>query len=176
MTKTTKESLSKSVFERRTCNPGSESFSPLSCHDASKFEVLSVFSLEETICRDVQWQARIYTTWPSFPFTCRLLFIISTHKLVVSRNFLSNKNCFELFLSAHFLFWEILNLNLTFVVCRLPYTQSLNSLIFGHNYCSRMQKILFRRVDVCRYGKETFLLKPPKVKVWLGVSYKKKLP
>ena len=61
-------------------------------------------------------------------------------------------------------------------VCRLPYTRSLNSLIFGHNYCSRMQKILFRRVDVCRYGKETFLLKPPKVKVWLGVSYKKKLP
>ena len=24
--------------------------------------------------------------------------------------------------------------------CRLPYTRSLNSLIFGHNYCPRMQK------------------------------------
>ena len=69
----------------------------------------------------VKRQTRIFTTWPSFLFTCRLLFIISTHKLVVSRNFI-HKNCFELFLSAHFLFWEILNLNvsnvrLTFGVC-----------------------------------------------------------
>ena len=37
----------------------------------------------------VKRQTRICTTWPSFPFTCRLLFIISTHKLDVSRNFLS---------------------------------------------------------------------------------------
>ena len=29
--------------------------------------------------------------------------------------FLMHTNCFELFLSAHFLFWEILNLSLTFV-------------------------------------------------------------
>ena len=28
------------------------------------------------------------------------------------------KNCFKLFLSAHFSFWKFLNLNLTFVVCR----------------------------------------------------------
>ena len=32
----------------------------------------------------VKRQTRICTTWPSFSFTCRLLFIISTHKLVVS--------------------------------------------------------------------------------------------
>ena len=63
----------------------------------------------------VNWQTRIFTTWPNFPVTCRLLFITSTHKLVVSRNFL-HKNCFELFLSAHFLFWENLNLTLTFAV------------------------------------------------------------
>ena len=37
----------------------------------------------------VRRQTRICTTWPSFPFTCPLLFIISAHKLVVSRNFLS---------------------------------------------------------------------------------------
>ena len=37
----------------------------------------------------VKRQTRICTTWPSFLFTCRLLFIISTDKLVVSRNFLS---------------------------------------------------------------------------------------
>ena len=35
----------------------------------------------------VKWQTRIYTMWPSFLFTCRLLFIISTPKLVVSRIF-----------------------------------------------------------------------------------------
>ena len=109
-------------------NPGSEPFSPLSCHDASKFEVLSVFSLEETICRDVQRQARICTTLPSFRFTCRLLFIISTRKLVVSRNFLSIRivlSCFYVLISDFF---------------RLPYTRSMNSLMFGHNYCPRMQK------------------------------------
>ena len=65
----------------------------------------------------VKRQTRICATWPSFPFTCRLLFIISTHILVVSRNFFIHKNCFELFLSAHFLFWDILNVNLTFAVC-----------------------------------------------------------
>ena len=57
-------------------------------------------------------QTRFCTTWPSFPFTCRLLFIISTHKLVVSLNFVSMRSGF----SAHFLFWEILNLTLTFDV------------------------------------------------------------
>ena len=35
----------------------------------------------------VKRQTRICTTWPSFPFTCRLLIIISTHKLAVARNF-----------------------------------------------------------------------------------------
>ena len=47
----------------------------------------------------VKRQTRICTTWPSFPFTCRLLFIISSHKLVVSRNFLSIRivlSCFYL--------------------------------------------------------------------------------
>ena len=47
----------------------------------------------------VNRQTRICTTGPSFPFTCRLLFIISTHKLVVSRNFLSIRivlSCFYL--------------------------------------------------------------------------------
>ena len=56
---------------------------------------------------------------PSFPFTCRLLFIISTHKSVISRNFLNHNNYFEPFLSPHFLFREIHNLNLTFTVCHL---------------------------------------------------------
>ena len=42
-----------------------------------------------------------------FPYTCRLPFFISTQFLI---------EFFELFLSAHFLFWEILNFNLTFAV------------------------------------------------------------
>ena len=37
----------------------------------------------------VKWQTQICTTWPSFLFTCRLLFIISTPKLVVSLDFSS---------------------------------------------------------------------------------------
>ena len=32
------------------------------------------------------------------------LYLVCTHKLEVSRNFFMYKNCFELFLSAHFLF------------------------------------------------------------------------
>ena len=58
----------------------------------------------------VKRQTRIGTTWPSFPFTCRLLFTISTDKLVVSRNFLSIRialSCFYLliFFFEKFLAW-----------------------------------------------------------------------
>ena len=66
----------------------------------------------------VKRQTGIRTTWPTFLFTCRLLFIISTPKLVVSRKFLSIRIAFELFLSTLFLFWEIFNSNLTFAVRR----------------------------------------------------------
>ena len=51
----------------------------------------------------VKRQTRICTTWPSFLFTCRLLFIIST-QISSFTQFFSDKNCFELFLSAHFPF------------------------------------------------------------------------
>ena len=49
----------------------------------------------------VKRQTWICTTWPSFPFTCRWLFFFSTHKLVVSSNFLSIRivlSCFYLFI------------------------------------------------------------------------------
>ena len=103
-----KRELKEKRFLATHINPGNEPFSPLSCHDASKFEVLSVFSLEETICRDVQRQAWICTTLPSFHFTCRLLYIISTRKLVVSRNFLSIRivlSCFYLLIFYFEKFW-----------------------------------------------------------------------
>ena len=63
----------------------------------------------------VKRQTRICTTWPSFPFTCRLLFIIST-QITSFTQFFVHKNCFGLFLSAHFLFQELLNFNLPFAV------------------------------------------------------------
>ena len=72
----------------------------------------------------VKQRTQVCTTWQSFPFTCRLLFIISTHKLVVSRNFLTKRivlSCFYLliFYFAKFPTW----------IQRLPYTWSLNCLI-----------------------------------------------
>ena len=113
--------LKEKRFWATHINPGSESFSPLSCHDGFKFEVLSVFSLEQTICRDVQWQARICTTWPSFPFTCRLLFIISTRKLVVSRNFSSIRILLSCFWMLIFYFEKFSTWiwRLSFAVCRI---------------------------------------------------------
>ena len=54
----------------------------------------------------VKRQTRICTTWPSLPLTCRVLFIISTHKLVVSRtDFLSTRivlTCFYLLIKFCF--------------------------------------------------------------------------
>ena len=76
-------------------------------------------------------QPWICITWPSFLLTSALLFITSTSKWVkkLHVSFVYN-NCFGLFLAARFLFWEILNLNLTFAVCRKRYSKSL----FYHNY------------------------------------------
>ena len=69
----------------------------------------------------VKRQTQICTTWPRFPFACRLLFIISTHKLVVSRNFLSigiGLSCFYLlifyFEKSSTWIWR-----LPFAVCRI---------------------------------------------------------
>ena len=53
--------------------------------------------------------------------------------------FFIHKNCFELFLSAHFLFWEILSLNLTFAVCRV---REASTLIISSSNDSRRPSIL----------------------------------
>ena len=58
-------------------------------------------------------QTWICITWPSFLFTCHLLFIISTPRLVVSRNFSSIRIVLSCFYPLIFHF-EFLNLNLTF--------------------------------------------------------------
>ena len=80
--------------------------------------LLLIREVKHHVC--VKRQTRVCTTWPSFTITCRLPFFVSTHKLVSSSNlFFIVENCFEPFLSAHFKFWGILNLNLTFSVCRI---------------------------------------------------------
>ena len=54
-----------------------------------------------------------------------LLFIISTHKLEVLRNFLSIRIVLGCFYLLIFLFWEIFtDLNLTFAICRIGRAQT----------------------------------------------------
>ena len=48
----------------------------------------------------VKRQTRICTTWPSFPFACRPLFVISPHKLVVSRTILSVRIFWAVFICS----------------------------------------------------------------------------
>ena len=88
-----------------------------------KFWDAHVVSLETVY---VKWQTRIYTTWPCFPFTCRLLFIFSTHKLEVSRNFLSIRIVLSCFICS---FSILRNSQLESDVWHLPYTWSLISLV-----------------------------------------------
>ena len=59
----------------------------------------------------------ICTTWPC-EFLHYLSFIVHYFYAWISAftQFFIHKNCFELFFPAHFLLWEILNLNLTFAV------------------------------------------------------------
>ena len=75
------------------------------------------------ISREVKHHVHVKRQTQSFPFACRLLFIISTHKLVISRY---SQELSELFLSAHFLFWEV-----------LAYTWSLNSLFWSYRPIKR---------------------------------------
>ena len=69
----------------------------------------------------VKRRPRICTTWSTFPFTCRLLFIISTHKLEVSRNFLSTRIVLNRFYLLIFYFeaFSIWIWRLPFAVCRI---------------------------------------------------------
>ena len=66
----------------------------------------------------------ICTTWPSFPFTCRLLLIISTHVLVFHAIF--HPEDFELFNLLIFYFKKFSTWIWSW---RLPYTWSFNSLL-----------------------------------------------
>ena len=76
----------------------------------------------------------LFTTWSGFAFTCRLLFIISTHKLVVSRNILSIWIALSSFYLFIFYFEKFLN---WIWRLHLPYTWSLNSLM-SHQFCRQL--------------------------------------
>ena len=99
----------------------------------------------------VKRQTRICTTWPSFAFSCRLLFIISTDKFVVSRNFLSTRivlSCFYLliFYFEKFSTW----------LWRLPfavYVKPNLTIIMKSGYKLKFSAIMGRRVG---WGNETF--------------------
>ena len=60
-------------------------------------------------------QTWICTTWPSFPLIFRLLFIASKQKQVFYVSF-NHMNRSGLFLSVYFLFWEIRNSSVTFIL------------------------------------------------------------
>ena len=85
----------------------------------------------------VRRQTRICTTWPSFPFTCPLLFIISAHKLVVSRNFLSIRIVLSSFylLICYFEKFSTWIWRLPFAVCdvKLPNFTRLRYGVGKHN-------------------------------------------
>ena len=63
-----------------------------------------------------KWFSMQIVSAQCFPFTGRSLYFIPSHKVVVLRNFCTHKNCFELFLSAHFKTAGIFKLNLTLFV------------------------------------------------------------
>ena len=86
-------------------------------------------------------------------YICRLLFIILTHKYVVSLNFLSTIIVLSSFYFSHFLFCEILNLNLTFAVCSIHkayrnslMTQKKNEAVYLN---TSLRQIFFNRRYIC---------------------------
>ena len=88
----------------------------------------------------VKRQTRICTTWSSFPLTCRLRFIISTHNLVVSRNFLSIRIVLSFFYQPVFYFEKCLTW-----IWRLPFAVYGKRKVsikrfsrkLGHNLCPK---------------------------------------
>ena len=84
-------------------------------------------------------QTWIFTTWPSFPLIA-VYCLLLLHKNKKFHTSFIHKNCFGQFSSAHFLFWEILNLNLKFAV-----NVNLNLTIVIYRYCDLILEV---RVNV----------------------------
>ena len=108
----------------------------------------------------VKLQTRICTTWAGFPFACRLLFIISAHKFVVSGIFFFIHNnllsCFYLLIS----YFEKFSIS----IWRLPYTWSLNPLM-----CLDLKK--YKRKSRVKQGwNESFVSLPVPIETLLPPS------
>ena len=113
---------------------------------------LSGFQLFVICHVNFKWQKWICTTWPSFLFSWRLLFITSKKKLnkLFHASFI-HKNCFELFLPAIF---YLRYSQLESHVCRLQLTWLQISLL--------SKKLLTRIEDV---------IPVQKLKNWSSVSF-----
>ena len=97
----------------------------------------------------VERQTRICTTWPSFSFACRPLFIISAHKFSSFMQFFIHKNflsCFSLLI-----FYFEMNSQLEPDVCRLAYTWSLNSLKIGDENVKKSNR--FNTQNSCNFAR-----------------------
>ena len=73
---------------------------------------------------------------PKFPLY--LLFTVYYFYTYISsfKQFFIHKNCFELFLTAHFLFWEIRNLNLIYAVCHTAISRK----VVGKSACDKPER------------------------------------
>ena len=156
-------SLPKNVFEGRT-STWSEAFSLLICLDANKFVFLGFFLLWRRFTREFEpnhcpMMQKVHFRW-WLPISSRLrqtananLYHVTKFPLYFSftvhyfytwissfTQFCIHKNRFEPFLSAHFLFWEILNLNLTFAFC-LPSYVKLKISIPASSFTFRQSQI-----------------------------------
>ena len=102
--------------------------------------------LYDDVCKR---QTLIYTTWPSFSFACRPLFIISAHKFSSFMQFFIHKNflsCFSLLI-----FYFEMNSQLEPDVCRLAYTWSLNSLKIGDENVKKSNR--FNTQNSCNFAR-----------------------
>ena len=98
----------------------------------------------------------IYTTWPSFPFACRPLFIVSTHKLVapwVSGNFLSLRIFWAVFICSFFYFEKF-----STWIWRLPYTWSFKNSAIDRCYSLKNNKQRHECMNAFRPNKDVNLV------------------
>ena len=100
---------------------------------------------------------RICSTWPSFPFTYHLLFIISTHKLVVSRNFLSTRIILSCFYLLIFYFEKF-----STRIWRLSFAVYVNLELFIR-HCRNEKG---RRAEMCPAIVFGFITGDPPVRFW----------
>ena len=114
--------------------------------------ILRNSQLESAVCRNhITWslnsrlESRLRQTWIFVPCDQDSLYLSLTStklKIVASRYFI-RKNCFGLFLSAHFLFWEFYQLESD--VCRKRTLNPFNSMVSENHVCVSRINFHFNR-------------------------------